>query len=56
MAKIVKAPATKSAKKPATAKKGPVILSAPKGYRVLTHKQIKDAVKAVIAERTGTDG
>lgn len=44
-----------AARKPAAKKGETYILSAPKGPRTLTHRQIKQAVEKVFEERYGAD-
>lgn len=46
----------KAASKKAAQKAATYILSAPRGARVLTHREIKQAVEKVFEERYGTDG
>jgi hypothetical protein len=45
----------KPAKKAATARAKPVILSAPKGVRTLTHREVVQMVERAFAKRYGTN-
>ncbi len=49
------ASAMKPAKKAATARAKPVILSAPKGVRTLTHREVVQMVERAFAKRYGTN-